>query len=501
MANQLHSILTQALSGNEMPAGSRRKKIESDIPSLSSIWVAASGKEYAVFVSKGEHFSDVINDGVRQARRHKLEPLIVATDYLDIKGIRPHYVGLRPHLIANIAGMPTFINAPKFRRRQVKAQLSPTRIPLSLLDGLKRPQSLPDYVRRALTTARAKYRKLIALGQSNNDDAEETILLAYAKQVLDGMGLRSDKISQTHMIRMLEGGGHGARRDHFFHSFQNYFLGLKVVDQHSGLFSAFSTDCGLHWAIDPHGVWFLTVMWHDVGYALQNVAKTLDMAVGFSVADESAINLKREFLEQPKTQEGLKRICHLQARLLNPGSAPTAWMLPDISTNIGKRGNDIVETVRQNVIKSHGAISAIRLYRAYKDDLDEMIEPNHRDLLLQSVLLAAASMPFHDFWYREQMRSACGGCMINTKNLPFAALLAFIDSIQDDRRELEQMIESAVTLKGLAVNNGIVSAIVDQDAVSSGSFLDKVLEARDLACSLDNETGFLGFEYPPWMVG
>ena len=110
-------------------------------------------------------------------------------------------------------------------------------------------------------------------------------------------------------------------------------------------------------------------------------------------------------------------------------------------------------------------------------------------------------MPFHDWKFRRAVRKAIGVCHMPIHTLPFAALLAFVDSIQDDRRDLQGVLDTPVILKSLAcTHDGIITADVELAALDSQSILEKIIEGRDVYASLVHYEGGMRFVYPTWIV-
>jgi hypothetical protein len=189
----------------------------------------------------------------------------------------------------------------------------------------------------------------------------------------------------------------------------------------------------------------------------------------------------------------------LMARLLKPKDAKTEWLEPGPKAKLGDHADQIQRAINRNILKSHGALSAIRLYCDYTDALDKM-EPDKQGLLKQTLLLACCSMPFHDFWFRSAMRAECRRCRLPVGALPFAALLAFVDSIQDDRRNLDTVREAVLILEKLLVTPPrTVEAQINIDALDGQQLLDKIIEGRDVLAALDQRHNVLQFKYPKWV--
>src|SRR5207244_4130406 len=115
---------------------------------------------------------------------------------------------------------------------------------------------------------------------------------------------------------------------------------------------------------------------------------------------------------------------------------------------------------------------------------------------------ACCSIPFHDWSFRSDLRESCGSCRFATVAMPFAALLAFIDSIQDDQRDLEGVEKAVLVLEELLIQDpATVFAKINPDALGDAGLLDKIIEARDVLAALDQAPTDLYFKYPEWMAG
>jgi hypothetical protein len=355
------------------------------------------------------------------------------------------------------------------------------------------------------------YAKLLDSGKCN-DNSEEAILIEFAKDVLTTMGLKPAGIEATKLIRTIECGGLAGGRDHFFHSFQNYFLGLSAISELKNEFLSFKALAKVNWEVEPADVWFLTALWHDVGYAAQKFNKIADAAFGAFYEEMSDEPPDPDEQERDIKDEGITRLlgrahaitamramASLMARLLKPKSATTQWLMPGPRAQLGEHADQILKAINENTAMSHGALSAIRLYCDYADTLDQM-QPSKQDLLRQTVLLACCSMPFHDLWFRSSMRTHCKKCRLPVGALPFAALLAFVDSIQDDRRNLQAVREAVLILEKLLITlPGNIEAQINMGALSGQQLLDKIIEGRDVMAALDQRSQNLKFKYPNWV--
>ncbi len=504
MTSEPAGLLAAAIPGTEIKSGKRFKLLRQKVPQAWKLWHSA-GTDWAVFVVVGERLSMSDREGVVAAYSAGLNPVLVVPSYEELAAIAPHYREMKPFLAFEIAGSGSLIPPPQAQSNSVattaKGGASATRIPTDLLDELALLPDLPKGLSDLVCELSRQYKPLKKRA-AFDDTREEKILLGFATKVLAQMGLAPEKISAAQLVRTLEGGGLGARRDHFFHSFQNFFLGLLAVAKLRSSFEVYKDEAMVHWNVDPFHVWFLTALWHDVGYSFQKFDSIIHAALGFSPNDETVNNFKEQFLRQDLTQTALAVISSLMSRLLYPSRARSEWMPPpSVNANLGAHASTVHQALSTNVRRSHGAVGALRLYCDYSADLDRM-EPEHRDLLRQTVLIACSSMPFHDWSFRADVRVLCGQCRFRTHSLPFAALLAFVDSIQDDRRDLAGAREAVLILEELLISQpATIEAQVNRHALNDRDLLEKIIEARDVLAALDQNEGGLFFKYPEWMVG
>jgi len=456
---------------------------------------------WAVFVVAGKNFAKVELEGVKSTKRVKYKPLVAAQNYDAIRAIAPHYSALRPYILYEIAGKPEII-APPADLPQIKrgTRNHASRVDTKLLATLSKHSNLNPKLRKRVASLLRRYKKLKTVHGSERDLFEERALLDFATDVLSDMGLRSHRIKATQMIRTLEGAELGADRDHFFHSFQNCSLGLAAIAECRDAFGAYKDLARIHWEIEPADVWFLTTMWHDVGYGAQNFENLVGVTFSDDVRDQAA-QVRQTFFNHPARQEALHVLSYLTERLLRPEAGTTEWMEPSTNTTLGPDASRIQTVYKTNFLGgSHGAFGALRLFYDYNDDVDRM-EPETRLRLKQTMLLSAASMPFHDWSFRTQLRKEYGDFKVKPCAMPFAALLMFVDSIQDDRRDLGGGEDAVQVLKALrCYEKTLVVAEINQGALRDLDLLEKIVEARDVTASMSQSAGELQFKYPTWLV-
>ena len=494
-------LLEQAIPGTELRAGRRYQELKSTIPQAWRIW-RGDGTEWAAFLVVGDHVPEIDEHGIRSARRIGLRPVLVITDPSGVRAAAPLYRYMKAYLICEIGGRGSLIPPPSpLPRQRPGGRAVALRIRTELFQDLVDSEHLETDAQAALKTLLRRYRRMSA-ESGNTDDEEAAALTQFAARVLDGMGLQERRIKTTQMLRSIEAGGFTqSPRDHFFHSFQNYFLGLTAVVRLRPQFEAFKRAVKLDWEINPVDVWFLTAMWHDVGYPFQSVGAVVDAVLGEDDADDIADSLKERFLQRPATGEALRLMSSLIARLLSTGRPRTGWLPPGPKTNLGQQASQLLQAFQQNILSSHGAASAVRLFCDHRDDLEKM-GPGVGELLKQTVYLACCSIPFHDWTLRRAVRDTCGSCQLETAAMPFAALLAFVDSIQDDRRDVGASRQAVLILRRILIRQpAVIEADIDRHAIADDALLGKIIECRDVVAALRQERGGPQFRYPSWISG
>jgi len=298
-------------------------------------------------------------------------------------------------------------------------------------------------------------------------------------------------------------------QDHFFHTFQNFLLGCIVVDNAKEHFVEFlESFFGAQGNLIPEHVWVLTALFHDVGYSAQRKAEldgyimgiqeNIDPLTGSVVGTPESVNLNLSFCwDNDRTRSACNNLVHLFNHL-NALSPVTPW-------EINHRFED--EHPFRNALRAnynppcHGVHSAFRLlletFSRLASYSGQRVSPRVEYPHIATAFLAAISIPFHDQAFRTALRKEGISCL-KTSRFPFAALLAFIDSIQDDRRQRDVPDPSNDILEGLEVNGKTISACLDVSRLIDAQVLKKRTEATDIISFF--EADGLIYEYPPELI-
>lgn len=493
-AMALEDLLLAALPGYKTPS-KRIKEQWLRLPEAPWRFWRAGGKDWAVYPATGSRLSTTAVDSLRQAPGCGLRPVLLVNSSAGMQAAARHFGETSFHIACPVAGTGSLISPPRLPPTSPDGGTAcKSRLPVPLLGEIADHSGCPKYLRRAIRLLINSY-----LAGTITDDSEHEALSRFASVIFRSMGFGKGSIPQV--LRKLEKAGYGGRRDHFFHSFQNFFFGVLAVLVLPGKFNLCQTIAKLNFAVDPFHVWFVTALWHDAGYGIayfDNLAK--DVFGGG--ASDTAEHGRVEFLKSSIVQEALLVISSLMVRLMAPSKARTQWLVPQTGHRRSSHHKKIALAIEDSVLQQdHGAASALRLYAEFMPMIRRT--SSEKQLVLKQVLyLSCGSAPFHDWAFRDRVRQRCGACRIPTEAMPYASLLAFVDSIQDDRRDPMGVRQQMSFLRRLCVSApAVVSAEVDTGALRPEAILPKLVEARDVLASLEQSPVTLFFQYPQWMIG
>ncbi len=329
MSQEILEAIGEQIGGTEITYGPVLTRLRAKVPAAWRLWRHKNSR-WAIFVLASRTLSAVDADSIRQASPNNLRTLLVVPEYEGLAAAASIYREVAPYVLYPIAGKLTLIPPPTLAPMAPTPVASPSRCPLDMLDSVAALTGLPAGLTKALGGLAKSYGKLLKADRCT-DELEEGALLGFARDVLTQMGLNPAHIRATAMIRTLERDQLGTGRDHFFHSFQNYFLGLTAVAQLRDEFLSFKAAAKVNWEVEPADVWFLTALWHDVGYAAQKFDNVYNAAFGDEEDDESK-EIKNEainrMLDRAAAKKGIRAMASLMARLLKPKDAKTEWSEP-----------------------------------------------------------------------------------------------------------------------------------------------------------------------------
>lgn len=299
-------------------------------------------------------------------------------------------------------------------------------------------------------------------------------------------------------------------RDHFFHAFHNFLLGCLVLDQAYPHFAEFGSRIVGDEYMCLEYVWLLTALFHDIGYPFELMSRIQCMYLGedydtLARRNGEALNgdriLRAESWASPEWVVARLRLVSLWDYLCQENLEPP-WSPEAIAVSqFPKQTFD--KTLLEGFLKErcHGVSSCMRLVTELQRRVQREASDERRDFLLRHIFVAGLSIPFHHSTFRQVLR-AHGILQIDTARFPFASLLAFIDSIQDDRRAFELEASGPDIIQDIIVENGVVYPIMDMNNLTEEQVRQVELKRPEAVDVLDflQPTG-LAYEYPPEFLG
>lgn len=387
------------------------------------------------------------------------------------------------------------------------------RIPQALVRRVSRLSMLDGNFAAALAEFAARYLQLADDGRlgPGNEDMEEALLREALLRCLSADPRFAAPCDPLDILRFIEQQVQGrGMRDHYFHAFHDFLLGCVVIGEAREHFQQFAREVMGVPDLSVEYIWLLTALFHDVGYAVELEGDVTRLLYG--VALDAPYRHAGETPDYVRASRQALWNCdrYVQARLqivslwdylrlenLNP-----PWM-PEPLQFDGFEQHDFDNAMRDGFLapRCHGVASCLRLLASLQDMIRSERDYERRRFLISHVYLAGLSIPFHHEPFRDGLRRA-GVSAVSTLRFPFAALLMFIDSIQDDRRQWDLASAGPDILRDLSVESETVTAVVQLEGLTEDQ-VEQVAKKR--AESLDVldflEQDGLRYRYPPEFLG
>lgn len=282
-------------------------------------------------------------------------------------------------------------------------------------------------------------------GDSIPNEREARLLLDFA-----GMFAALDKrfflpLEGLETLRNFEMSGATRARDHFFHTFNNFLLGLHILGHLSdGRKFIADVDRFIHkkargknlnsWEV----LWFLTCMSHDPGYTAEKFWASFRFNFGILAGAGGEREMPDEVKQQIRDLWDSQYAAPRQDLHDLYNRTVRKWVPPTIA----RKGADLFdEAVRaayfDGKIASHSLISGLRLINACRSQKVPRDRKFNPVAALTACEIAALCMMFHDPRCRDILQRA-GIPPIPFESLPYACLLMYVDCLQDDRRDISK---------------------------------------------------------------
>ena len=382
------------------------------------------------------------------------------------------------------------------------------RLPQVLVERIAQIQTLDSHFGDPLREFARSY--LDAVNQAAWDDAAEEDLLRQRLYDLLAVDERFEAPYESlAFLRQVERYcSEATRRDHYFHAFHTFLLGCRVIDQcQEHLAVSVAEALGVQ-ELSCVYVWLLAALFHDVGYLQQPSDIGL---VGYGITEErgpqddlgaaEAYSRQRAwYWDSLDYQIARNELVDLWQFLSHPESSPP-WHPPtQVPDTLSEQPFDAA--LREAYLSgSHGVASALRFLTDFHGMMRREQDIRNTQFWSWHIYVAALSIPFHDRRFRLALADI-GVRELSTLRFPFAALLAFIDSIQDDRRHLYGRPRGPDILQDIRVDGNKVTPEVDWERLTQAQraqITRKRDEIADVASFLLPDG--LEYVYPDHLLG
>jgi len=288
-------------------------------------------------------------------------------------------------------------------------------------------------------------------GKSVDYDLEVKLLMNLVEDIKKGDPRLFIPTGHIQVLREYERQGASKRaRDHFFHTFNNLLMGyyilgtLKVENEPISQVDEFIAPEGARAKqqmklAEWESLWLLTCLFHDPAYIAENFHSgtfrfsygVIDDETQFGAEIQEAQREKIVDLWDTEFPEAHKLLGSLYSRVLR------TWKASE-NDSVGK--DEFKAALRKAYFDgrqvSHSLVSGIKLIQDCRHD--RVIQRRRRpEVALTACTIAALSMMFHDQKCRGTLKKA-GVRPFGFQKLPYAAVLMYVDCLQDDRRDISK---------------------------------------------------------------
>jgi hypothetical protein len=385
------------------------------------------------------------------------------------------------------------------------------RLPIQLVERTTDLQNIHTGFAEALARFGSGYIQLAEQGQlgEGKEGREQELLRRAFEELLAADPRFTASYAPLEVLRFFEKESQQTvKRDHFFHAFHDFLLGCIVLDQTRAIFEEFATKVIGNEQLSIEYIWLLASLFHDVGYTVELAPDFERLQFGpvarppYSEGAEigERIRAQRQGYWKGYTVIRLQLASLWDYLALDERNPP--WLPEPVPFN-GLQEHDFDSALYEGFMdrRCHGVASCLRLLDELHGLLRQERNSDRRHFLLSHIYLAGLSIPFHHDAFRQALRSVGIG-KLSTYRFPFASLLMFIDSIQDDRREMDLGAAGPDMLRDVLVEGTAVTAIIDWDDLTEAQVAQiarKRKEALDVLEFLEPDG--LEYRYPPKFLG
>jgi hypothetical protein len=278
---------------------------------------------------------------------------------------------------------------------------------------------------------------------SITNDREVGLLHDLAKRFAQANKRFFLPVENLETLRQFEMSGATRGRDHFFHTFNNLFLGFHILGQ---LFSGSEVIAEIDRSIQDSSnatglnpweiLWFMTCLFHDPGYTAEKFWANQRFALGIRADAGTDEDIPDQVKKQYRdTWDGPYAAPRQDLHDLYNRTV-RKWVPPSVA----KKGADVFdEAIRKayfdECAASHSLVSGLRLINNCRTQNVPRAKMYSPETALAASVIAALCMMFHDPACRATLQRS-GIPPIAFESLPYATVLMYVDCLQDDRRDI-----------------------------------------------------------------
>jgi hypothetical protein len=320
-------------------------------------------------------------------------------------------------------------------------------IPKWILKAVSNLPSVSEYTNKCLLKFIELYNRKTQASISYDDEC--SILISLVTEIQKGDRRLHFPMGQLLVLKQWEvTNAKPNSRDHFFHTFNNLFIGFIILGnllQNSR--SASVPECYLnssagkgsiatvgihHW----ESLWLLTCLFHDPGYIAQYYWATHSFSMGLQGQVDSIPQLPRQAIENINNAWETEYKSPRQDLSELFGNVSRIWEPERFKTKARPEFDRALRMAYFDGTKcGHSLMSGFALIMECQNSRQAMHAHHNRKLSVIASTIAALSMLFHDPDSRQTLK-ANGVPPISFEFLPYASVLMFADAIQDDRRDI-----------------------------------------------------------------
>jgi hypothetical protein len=392
--------------------------------------------------------------------------------------------------------------APHFKKpTPAKSKNEVGHIPAWLYQRALYAANISPWLREILTQFCSKYQHATS-GSEISYNRECRLLTDLSESIADSDPRLFYPLDRLQALRAYERGGANApARDHFFHTFNNFFIGLVLLDE--------LLDNRNHHAFPDRlisrshrrsrlnlweSLWFLTAMFHDPGYIPENFWSLVSFAIGVEHQPGMNTAIPAEVAERIKNAwntEFLRARANLCSTYCTIIGAKAGGSKPITK----RKGRDFDAAARiayfNGSTTGHSLISGLTLIHLCESDNSATHHHFDKATALSACSLASLSMLFHDQHCRNTLlRNKIDP--ISFERLPYACALMFADALQDDRRDRKiSKFPKHGVLESIQMepSRGLVTASVSLSKLELDLWPAKIAEYESIMAWINSRSG------------